>query len=779
VKNSDFLEDIYPQHFLYAVTIRSPIAKGRLKFIRYPKLPVNYYFITARNIPGENRLEDTTMPILADNNLSYIGEPVAILIGPDKAKLEEMANECIVFTDEEKAVFTCEEAAENSESEDAHDTTDIIDTINITETTDTHDINDTPYESDSNKDDTDKIDTTGKNDTHDKIDKSNTTDTIFREIHIGNTEEAFVKAGKIVTGSYITGIQDHWYAEPAGAVTWYYNEHENKKNKTEPAKSSKEAKKTLIVRTATQWPYHVKRCVSRVLRMDPSSISVETTSLSMHMDGKLWFPSLIACHAALGTHITKKPIRLILNRKEDFLFSPKRCNTSIDIASIIDEKGNINAAEVDIAVNVGAYGVNSEEILDQVCLGSIGYYNIDNLKIKARAERTNIPPQGPFSGFGLSQGFFAIERHVSQIADMVKQDPAQWRKNHINPNSILPSNSSKNDVSGGDLIDTAVKMGDYYRKWASYEMLRQIHKIKNQDKGDNPRGIGIAVGFQGNGLLYNENSSYNVEVTLTKESRLEIKTSISSSEDYSKIWEKVAMETMSIEPNMLRIVTSSSPDCGPSCASRNITAVTKAVEKCCQAIRKQRFHNPLPITVRRSIKPQYGSFLDGRFTAPAGKQLDISGFIKPGMACAVVEVSIDIVECVPKIRGVWLSVAGGKIISVNRARRSLMRSAVQALGWTFTEDIEYINGKLSKDMYDNFAISSPADIPPINIEFIADNSKEPRGIGELPFSCIPAAFIQAVSQAMDYGFKSIPLKRKEIWEMVRLRNIESPARGSK
>ncbi|MDR1839073.1 MAG: xanthine dehydrogenase family protein molybdopterin-binding subunit [Treponema sp.] len=742
MKNSDFLEDIYPQHLLYAVTIRSPIAKGYLKLIRYPELPINYYMITAENIPGENRLEDTTMPILADSNLSYIGEPVAILIGPDKAKLEELADECVVITDEEKAIFTCEEAAENRESEDMLDKNDTIDKNEII-------------------------------DTNDKI------KTITREVQIGNTEEAFVKSGKIVTGSYITGIQDHWYAEPAGAITWYYSEHENKKNKAESGKL-KEVKKTLVVRTATQWSHHVKRCVSLVLGIDPSTISVEHTSLSMHMDGKLWFPSLIACHSAIGTYITKKPVRLILSRKEDFLFSPKRCNSSIDIASIIDENGNINAALVDISVNIGAYGVNSEEILDQVCLGSIGYYNIDNLKITARAERTNIPPQGPFSGFGLSQGFFAIERHVSQIADMVKQDPAQWRKNHINPNSILPSNSSKNDICGGDLIDTAVKVGDYYRKWASYELLRQSHKGKAQENGENPRGIGIAVGFQGNGLLYhNKDSGYNVEVTLTKEGILEIKTSISSSEDYSKIWEKVVMEIMSIEPNMLRIVTTSSPDCGPSCASRNITAVTKVVEKCCHAIRKQRFHNPLPITVRRSIKPQYGSLLNGCFTAPAGKQLDISGFVKSGMACAVVEVSIDIVECIPKIRGVWLSVAGGKIISPNRARRSLMRSAVQALGWAFTEDIEYINGTLTKDMYDNFAIPSPADIPPIHIEFIADNGKEPRGIGELPFSCIPAAFIQAVSQAMDYSFKSIPLKRKEVWEMVRLRNIESPTQGSK
>jgi CO/xanthine dehydrogenase Mo-binding subunit len=155
--------------------------------------------------------------------------------------------------------------------------------------------------------------------------------------------------------------------------------------------------------------------------------------------------------------------------------------------------------------------------------------------------------------------------------------------------------------------------------------------------------------------------------------------------------------------------------------------------------------------------------------------MDISGFMKPGGICAVVEASIDIVECIPKIRGIWLGVAGGKIISVNRAKRSLVRGIVQSMGWAYTESIEYINGVLPGNQYQNFLIPSPADIPPIYIRFLEDNNSESRGIGELPFTCIPSAFLQAVSQAMDFSFQSIPLKRNDIWEMVRLRNLENTA----
>jgi len=706
-----FLEDIYPPNFLYAVTIRSPIAKGKLIKINVPELPEGYTLITAKDIPGKNLLEGEKIPILAEENLNYIGEPVAILLGPDKTKLEEFAGGCEVQTDEEKAVFSC--GNEN---------------IPV----------------------------------------------IKREIIIGNSLETYNDTGKIVTGSYKTGIQEHWYAEPIGAVSWINLYQEVKKNKNVKQES-------ITIRTATQWTYHVKRAVMSVLNIDSSLVFVDPTSLNLHMDGKLWYPSLIACHAALGTFITKKPVRLILSREEDFLYTPKRCNSKINIASVIDDNGNINGANIDISVNLGAYEVNGNEILDKICLGTVGLYNFNNLTLTAKAYCTNIPPQGPFTGFGLAQGAFAIERHVSLISDMVNQDPACWRESHIN-NQINPPliKNNKND-SGNKLIKATAKMSDYNRKWSSYELLRQTRKSKKSEKGEKPRGIGIAFGYQGSGLLYPsyDNGIYSVEVTLTKDCILEIKTSITSPEDYNRIWARVAMETMSIEQDMVRVISTNAPDCGPSCESRNITVVTKLVEKCCLAISKQRFHNPLPITVRRSIKPQNGTLMNGAFNPPPGKNFDINSFSKLGFACAVVEVAIDMKECIPIVRGVWLGVDGGKIISANRAKRNLTRGATQALGWAFTENIEYVNGVIPRSQYDNFSIFSPVEIPPIHIDFISEDLSEPKGISDLPFTCIPAAFLQAVSQAMDNSFKSIPLKRKDLWEIVRARNLDTGVQGVK
>ena len=686
-----FLEDIFPKNLLFAVIIRSPAAKGILKNIEVPALPDHFFLITAKDIPGKNKLYETDMPILAEKNLSYIGEPVAVLLGYDKTKLEDIMTRCIVTVEEETPVFSCGSSNEPS---------------------------------------------------------------LIKKINIGDAVEAFKAEGKVVTGSYKTGIQDHWYAEPAGASSWWYI----------PADNAPDDDKKLIVRLATQWPYHAKHSVSIFLGLDVSSVTIEPTALNLHMDGKLWYSSYLACLSALGTYITDKPVRLILNKDEDFFFTPKRFSSNINIASLIDEKGTINTSIIDISVNLGAFKVNGKEILDQICFGSLGFYKFNNLMMTAKTYQTNIPPQGPFSGFGLAQGLFAIERHISQIADILNIDPAELRKMNSDPRLIHPS---KTVTSGEELLDTVTKMSDYYRKWSSCELLRKFRKEKNSEKGEHPRGIGIAMGFQGNGLLnYGEDKgNYTVEATLTKDGILEIKTSISSPENFHKIWQKTAAEIISIQPDMVSVISDGAPDSGPSCASRNITAITKLVEKCCVAISKQRFHDPLPITVRRSVKPQSGSLRYDNW-----KVMDTNGFIKPGLAAAVVEVSIDLFDCAPRIRGIWLAVDGGKIISNHRAKRNLTRAVTQALGWTFTEDIEYENGILPENQYNNFATFSLLDTPPIQIEFLSTDVNEPKGIGELPFSCVPAAFMQAVSQAMDHCFKSIPLKRNEIWEILRERN---------
>jgi CO/xanthine dehydrogenase Mo-binding subunit len=101
-----FVEDIILPDMLFGLTLRSPIARGRLKAVEGPKLLGAYTLVRAGDIPGKNQLEDFPVPILASDTLSYIGEPVALLFGPDEVKLAEYAAQCRIITEEESPVFS-------------------------------------------------------------------------------------------------------------------------------------------------------------------------------------------------------------------------------------------------------------------------------------------------------------------------------------------------------------------------------------------------------------------------------------------------------------------------------------------------------------------------------------------------------------------------------------------------------------------------------------------------------------------------------------------------
>jgi CO/xanthine dehydrogenase Mo-binding subunit len=115
---------------------------------------------------------------------------------------------------------------------------------------------------------------------------------------------------------------------------------------------------------------------------------------------------------------------------------------------------------------------------------------------------------------------------------------------------------------------------------------------------------------------------------------------------------------------------------------------------------------------------------------------------------------------------------GGKILNERRARRALRIGIIHALGWACREQLYYEEGLIPIELIRGYNIYSPAEIPPINVDFLWSDSAEPKGIGELPFGCVPAAYVQAVSQAMDPPFEKIPLNVNEILNAWKIKQTE-------
>jgi len=699
-----FVDDIIIDNALTGILLRSPAASGILKEIWTPPLPYNVSMVKFADIPGDgvcsvggtdNKKDPRfKIPVFPEKELSWYGQPIALLLGPQPDKLRELAEQCIIVAEEqppaEKKVF------------------------------------------------------------------------IERNYSAGDIGAAFEKAETIIEGNYTTDIQDPWPSDPPGVIALPGPEN------------------TMTIFTATQWPGHVCASVASCLGIKPAMVKVEPCRLEVHLDSKVWMPSLLACQAAVGARAREKPVKLVLKREEDFLFSSKSVSAAIHIQSALSAQGHILGSKVKISAEFGAFGIFAEEILDRIALGALGAYDHGAIELQTGGLSSPIPPAGPMTGFGLTQGFFAAERHASRIADAIGEDPAEWRKRFfLHKGKKLAIGTEIRNPPGKELIDTVVSMSDYRRKWAGCELLRKSRREDpSRSLNDSLRGIGISFVWQGNSFLYNsclpgpKSHKEGVELTLEKDGVPEIRTNFPWGNNQEQCWQLLVNQILGTEK--IRVVSFSEgkdpskqiPESGPACLSRSAGTITHLLETACNAIRKQRFCDPLPITVSR----HYHAALAPAWGRPDQKY-DENALNPLSWGAVVVEAEVDPAEYVPRIRGIWMALDGGTIIAPDRARKTIANAAVQALSWAMHERTPYLNGRIDSDTVRDYHVPGIEDVPFIDIRFLESNEK-PKGIGELPFAAVPAAYVQAVSQALDYPFQSYPVNTQEIWKAVQITAAE-------
>jgi CO/xanthine dehydrogenase Mo-binding subunit len=669
--------DFKAEGMLSVATVRSPATRGFIRSIVFPKLPAGYRSILPADIPGRNCIVSfgAEVPILAQDSVSYVGEPVALIAGPDPIELEELVAETKVFCDEEEPFVNWESFS--SEQVAAK-----------------------------------------------------------RLASFGDPELAFSIAGSVHEETYTSGAIEHYYSEPQGAAAAYDYDK-------------------IAVWCATQWPYHVRDSVALALGCRAQEVSVRPTRLGIHLDGKLWYPSLLACQAAVASIACGRPAKIVLTREEDFRFSPKRARSSVSIRSALGPSGELTAVDVRIAINVGAYGPLADEILSQAVLSCSGAYACPNVRVEAYAVITNSPPMGAFGGLGASHSLFAVEAHANRMAQASSEDPADWKSRNVlrKGSRLLTGEPMKEEVPYEALLARVSAASDYRRKYAGYELVRK----RRSGRSDGPlRGIGLALAYQGAGpfLSGEASNSYTVEATLDKDLRVRLLTSAAAGAGgVTDVWRRSAADIFGVGIEKVSVAapdTDQVPDSGPSTLSRNVSVVNRLVERACEAVQKRRFRDPLPLSARSVYRvPKPIKWEDG--------QVSGSPFDTAAWACAVVELELDAWTMEPRPLGVWLCVDGGKVVAPDRAASTLRASVVDALGACLVERFDPSIGS-DESAYFRYGLLPLQRTPPISIEFLEPSARASvKGIGELPFDTVPAAFLSALSQAADSPFSCLPV----------------------
>jgi CO/xanthine dehydrogenase Mo-binding subunit len=353
---------------------------------------------------------------------------------------------------------------------------------------------------------------------------------------------------------------------------------------------------------------------------------------------------------------------------------------------------------------------------------------------------------------------FAVEALAESLRATSGLGPLEWKKANLfcKTKASLMGILPRDNLPSPEILEAAARISGFNRKHAAFELARKRRSAAAMPP-DCLRGIGLALGCQGSGFFgaMEEKLTATLELSMDTEGKLRISQSlVPGSYALHDIWKAIASESLGTPAKDIYIApvyTEGGRDGGPSVFSRGITIMTKLVADCCELLKKKRFRSPLPLSVSKTFRlPSSASWDDKNFMGEP--------FIEISWAASVVELRVDPLTLSPEIEGIWMIVDGGRILNPEEARKSLETAVSAAIGWTIFEHMEYIHGEIPRRQFTAYKIPSSGDVPTPCIEFLDEAGRRPvKGIGELAHACIPAAYANALSQALGFPFREIPI----------------------
>ncbi len=609
-------------------------------------------------------------------------------------------------------------------------------------------------------------------------------DNVMDEFNVvrGDVEKGFAEADIVVEGVYRTPLQEHIYLENCGMAAW-------------PTPDGVEVVGSL------QCPHYVMNAVAMVLAIDAAKVKVRQTTTGGAFGGKEDYPSVMGAWVALLATMSGHPVRLMYDRAEDMLVTPKRHPSKIRHRMGMKNDGAITAIEVDLLLDGGANTTMSKVVLARATLHATGAYKTPNAKIRGRAVATNTPPNGAFRGFGAPQAIYAIERQMDIAAARLGLDPYEIRKrNVLKKGDSFPFGQVLEDGASAELVlDDAVKRSDYLRKHAEYQ---------RRDGGRVRRGIGLSLCMHGGGFTGagEDNMGTTVEVEYTQSGVIEV---LSGSTDMGQGADTVlpmfAAEVLELPVE--RIIhplpdTDVAPNSGPTAASRTTMFVGRvAIDAARDLLEKVRAF----VTEKKGVTPD--SYADGVFSHDGEKLADFDeaarellaqrgrlfgrAVIQPADAkyawdekkfhgtaykgyswlAQVLEAEVDLDTYDIRPLASTVSAEVGRAINPIQVDGQMAGGVLQSYGMGYLEDLTLTpEGKYSAKYLNAYLIPTTLDAPEYDVKVFEDPSPfgafGAKGIGELSCDGGASAVAAVVDNACGVYATEAPLTGEKLFHLL-------------
>ena len=229
----------------------------------------------------------------------------------------------------------------------------------------------------------------------------------------GNAGDALAKSLHRLQGQFEVGGQEHFYLE--GQVAYAIPREQG----------------TWHVHSSTQHPGEVQHWVAQALAIESSAVTVECRRMGGGFGGKETQAGHLAVWAALAAHKAGVPVKMRLDRDDDFLITGKRHPFAYDWDVGFDSAGLITALKVKMYANCGFSADLSGPVADRAIFHTDNAYFLSDVEIVSYRCKTNLQSQTAFRGFGGPQGVILIETILGDIARVLGVDPLDVRKRNF------------------------------------------------------------------------------------------------------------------------------------------------------------------------------------------------------------------------------------------------------------------------------------------------------------------------------------------------------------
>ena len=246
----------------------------------------------------------------------------------------------------------------------------------------------------------------------------------------------------------------------------------------------------LNVVSSTQVPFHVRRMVSNALEIPKSSIRVAKPRIGGGFGAKQ--TGCCEIFAAFVTWKLKKPSKIVYTREETFMASNSRHEMKMHVKIGAKKDGEILAIDLHTLSNTGAYGEHGSTTVGLSGHKSLPIYNhVKASRFTYDVVYTNTMQAGAYRGYGATQGQFAVESIVNELADELHMDPCELRlKNMVQEKEVM--SQYYNEYLQSCALDRCLKR--------AMEMIDWKNKPLRKDMGDKVRSLGVALSMQGSGI---------------------------------------------------------------------------------------------------------------------------------------------------------------------------------------------------------------------------------------------------------------------------------------